>query len=532
MVEKPEIDTINADDHDDDGGDGQQQRQQVEAHASIESLSASTPAGELAAAIDSASRATDQPAPTADGKLDEIAVKLPHLLSPFDVEYPQSKGGDRWKALTDDGHVMICTLEENEEGKQQGNVPILTRVYVNVEGRLEDGTRFLDYPTEELDFTLGQAQVPKGLEMSVCQMHVGQHALIRCSSDYGFSPTRRPPHVPTDAMLFMRVNILRYEKEKNLHEMSMEDKYRYIEKRRAVGKELYGTGVKHRSAIKQYEKAITVLESIRNHEVDSQTVETKNDLLALFWLNQAQCYMKLHEYDSVMERCNKALQLRPNHLKCLVRRAEAHRARQEWREAMRDYQKVIDTHQRMEERMKNEGRQQEEEGMTEVGTHPQTTNSTSTTTTTAPTPLLPPSASSILSPIPSYSAIDPSVLSVCRSYLHSLSTRIQSDDRSQRRRLDGFMKRSKDGGHVLLYDDKADDEDKTRAGKGENEQEDDYSWLNPHTSTTTSASAAASIWTMVTSAASSIAHFFRSWCNTHPRLATTHQTHQSDKKTQ
>ena len=124
--------------------------------------------------------------------------------------------------------------------------------------------------------------------MAVCQMSLNQHALIRCYSDYGYSTTRRPPNVPGDATLFMEVRVLRWEKEKNLHEMTLEDKFNYCESRRQQGKILFTTGKKPLSSIKQYEKALTVLDSIMNHENSPTTIEKKNELLVLFWVNQAQ----------------------------------------------------------------------------------------------------------------------------------------------------------------------------------------------------------------------------------------------------
>lgn len=124
--------------------------------------------------------------------------------------------------------------------------------------------------------------------MSVCQMSLGQHCLIRCLSDYGFSATRRPSHVPQSSILFMSVTILRYEKEKNLHEMTMDDKYAYCQLRRDIGKKLFTTGMKPKSAARQYERAVTVLESIQNQQVDMKTVEKKNELLLIFLVNQAQ----------------------------------------------------------------------------------------------------------------------------------------------------------------------------------------------------------------------------------------------------
>lgn len=127
--------------------------------------------------------------------------------------------------------------------------------------------------------------------MAVCQMNAGQQSLIRCCSDYGFSSTRRPASVPIDAPLFFLVRVLRWEKEKNLHEMSLADKFEYCDRRRQCGKDLFAGG-KPLSAARQYDKAITALESVRNHEVEMKTVQQKNELITLFLVNQAQSEQK------------------------------------------------------------------------------------------------------------------------------------------------------------------------------------------------------------------------------------------------
>ncbi len=232
-----------------------------------------------------------------DPKLDAASMQLPHLPSPFDAQFPESRGGDRWKSISPDSHCMLCELEAGDVDSP--NAPILTRVYINVECRLADGTLCLDYPLEELDFTLGQATVPKGLEMAVCQMRRNQRALVRCCSDYGFSSTRRPKNVPSDAHLFFLVRVLRWEKEKNLHEMNWEDKLSYCALRREWAKEMFASN-KFDSALRQYEKALTVMDSVRNHEVDQRKVEEKRKIMTVVLANQAQSDTHRHTHMHVL----------------------------------------------------------------------------------------------------------------------------------------------------------------------------------------------------------------------------------------
>lgn len=85
------------------------------------------------AAADAAAAATDTPVAgdssssgdTKNSQLDEQSVRLPHLPSPFDEAYPQSRGGDRWTKISPDAHCMSCELEKGEGP----NAPVLNRVY-------------------------------------------------------------------------------------------------------------------------------------------------------------------------------------------------------------------------------------------------------------------------------------------------------------------------------------------------------------------------------------------------------------------
>lgn len=97
------------------------------------------------------------------------------------------------------------------------------------------------------------AHVPKGLEIASAGMKVGERAVLLIGRNYGYSNTRRPEKVPPRHVLRLEVTMLRWEKEKNLHQMSTADKIEFVKLRRDIGKRLFSEG-KFASAYKQYEK--------------------------------------------------------------------------------------------------------------------------------------------------------------------------------------------------------------------------------------------------------------------------------------
>ena len=68
----------------------------------------------------------------------------------------------------------------------------------------------------------------KGVEIALCSVRVGSVCWLRVRGvDYGYSDTRRPAGVQASDALFFRIRVVRQEKEKNLHQMTADDKIAY-----------------------------------------------------------------------------------------------------------------------------------------------------------------------------------------------------------------------------------------------------------------------------------------------------------------
>jgi tetratricopeptide (TPR) repeat protein len=263
--------------------------------------------------------------------------------SPYDSLYPESiapENSSSWLRVTDDAQVLKFAL--NSIPSEVPLVPVLHRVFVHIEGRLPDSTVFLSALQEEFDFMLGQATVAKGVEMAVCNMRPGETALLRCGLDYNYSAPRRPPTVPENTQLFFKITVLRYEKEKNPHEMSAEEKLGYAESRRSIGKELFAAG-KYRSALTHYERALSVLNQLDSRSITTENQQRSLDLVSLMQLNSANCKWKLKDYAGVVTLCSAVLHKDPRNTKALFRRAEALKLREEFLEARKDYSRLINS---------------------------------------------------------------------------------------------------------------------------------------------------------------------------------------------
>ena len=60
-------------------------------------------------------------------------------------------------------------------------------------------------------------------------MLVGTHGRSCTGPKYGFNDARRPQNVPADSKLTFEVELLRFEKEKSVHEMTIADRLEYAE---------------------------------------------------------------------------------------------------------------------------------------------------------------------------------------------------------------------------------------------------------------------------------------------------------------
>lgn len=208
---------------------------------------------------------------------------------------------------------------------------------------------------------LGHATLPQGLERTLALMRTGQTAFVYMNqAEYGYSPSRRPRQIAPDDRLYIRVTVLRVEKEPNLSELNTEQKFAFCSSRREIGKFLYGNK-QYNSACVQYEKGISALESIldpaspqaKQHAAQSgqslaaieplseDQAQQKKQLHAMMLINQSQCMFQALNYPLCIELCNKALTVDPTSLKALYRRADAYRLSDELTEAQRDYASVL-----------------------------------------------------------------------------------------------------------------------------------------------------------------------------------------------
>ncbi|KAL3688739.1 hypothetical protein R1sor_015048 [Riccia sorocarpa] len=107
---------------------------------------------------------------------------------------------------------------------------------------------------------------------------------------------------------------------------------------KAEGNALYGEK-KFVEALQAYDRGLSASEL---KEPNMEPVKEMKEIWAILHCNRAACYVGLDNNDAAIKECTKALELNPEYVKALVRRAQAREKLTFYEEAMADWNKVLE----------------------------------------------------------------------------------------------------------------------------------------------------------------------------------------------
>jgi len=219
--------------------------------------------------------------------------------------------------ITKDGGVIKEVLQEGE-----GDCPAEGQVVeLHYKGTLEDGSEFDSSYSRgtPFSFTLGDGEVIKAWEQGIGTMKKGEKAVFTCRSDYAYGEKGMEPKIPPNATLRFEVELIDFrDKEREKWELELDEK---LEKAKMY-KEKGNTSVKEGNYRQAKEDCYLEGLSYIEDESDDEGQEVKTLKLQLL-SNLGMCELKLKEWGAAIEHCNEALQIDPNNLKVLYRRATA-----------------------------------------------------------------------------------------------------------------------------------------------------------------------------------------------------------------
>jgi peptidylprolyl isomerase len=219
--------------------------------------------------------------------------------------------------ISGDGGILKKVLKEGDgvSFPPSGNV-----VLAHYTGTLEDGSKF-DSSRDRgkpFEFTIGQGQVIKGWDQGFAKMSKGEHAILRCRSDYAYGAGGQGP-IPANATLDFDCELLDFHpKQKEIYEYTDDEKMEVALKNKEEGTALFKAKDFQGAAMK-YEEACKYLDDEDTLEV----VEGARELMTTCKLNAAQACISAGHYSFALEKCNYVLGVDAGNIKALYRRGLA-----------------------------------------------------------------------------------------------------------------------------------------------------------------------------------------------------------------
>jgi len=151
-------------------------------------------------------------------------------------------------------------------------------------------------------------------------MKVGEKAILKVRSDYGYGKSGSPPKIPADATLNFEVELISFkEKEKEKWELTDEERREKAAELKAAGTVLFHDK-KFREAAMKYEEAA---QFVFDDEEGELVPEDDQKVFISSWGNAATCYIKLCQWSEAIRCCNEVLKVEGKNFKGLYRRGIA-----------------------------------------------------------------------------------------------------------------------------------------------------------------------------------------------------------------
>eukprot|EP00980_Cylindrotheca_fusiformis_P014202 scaffold3736_cov103-Cylindrotheca_fusiformis.AAC.4 len=261
-------------------------------------------------------------------------------------------------SFSKDGGVQKKILKEAPEDAS-GPPPKGYEVEAHYTGTLgKDGSKF-DSSRDRgkpFKFTIGQGMVIKAWDEGFASMKVGEHAILKVRSDYGYGDNGSPPKIPAKAELLFDVELLGFkEKPKERWQMTSEERLEYANKLKAEGTELFKK--------KNYSEASSKYQDAASYSVDEgisgdDIPEEERPLYISCWSNVAMCYINMKEWADATHACNNVLSIgseEKSNIKALYRRGLARMKLGMYKEAkmdLMDAYKIDNTNKEVRKAMK------------------------------------------------------------------------------------------------------------------------------------------------------------------------------------
>lgn len=223
-------------------------------------------------------------------------------------------------------------IVENSEKKRTPNDGAFVKAHIT--GKYDDKV----FEDRDVEFDLGEGNdigLVEGIEIAVAKMAVGEVSRFKIKSNYAFGTKGNEQFkIPPNATIVYTIKLNDCEKVMDDWKYSAEERLEHAKIYKEKGTK-YFKKENYKLAIKMYKKCVNTLN-------DDNKDEESNKLRVAAYSNQALCYQKTNDQFEGKHACDEALKLEPNNIKALYRRGQCNLATNEYKEALLDFQKVLE----------------------------------------------------------------------------------------------------------------------------------------------------------------------------------------------
>lgn len=198
---------------------------------------------------------------------------------------------------------------------------------------------------KKITWTLGEGdceQIPKGVEIAIKSMLVGEKSLFMVRYDYlkDMLTDEEYEKYKNDSQFYMFIITLRScIKAKECNEMSIEERLEEAHQLKLQGKHYLTEELNVELALKRYKRAIDLLETSINLDGDNRECD---ELLLSCCLNISRAYFDINAPELCEEYLNKALKIKPNNEKAMYRFGVLLMQRKKYKEAQAHFENLLE----------------------------------------------------------------------------------------------------------------------------------------------------------------------------------------------
>jgi tetratricopeptide (TPR) repeat protein len=212
---------------------------------------------------------------------------------------------------------------------------------VKYKGMLPNGKVFTE-SKGETKITLPDASIIEGLEEAIKSMKRGEQSKFFIQPHYAYGEKGNTElGVPANSKLVFDVDLVSFEKGRQTWDMNDKEKLDHANKLKDMGNTMFKAG-NGRRARKKYDQALKVFHAGKEKDLSDELQKSLRQLKTSCEANIALIRLKEKNYASVVKHANNALEQDAGNVKAYVRRGQAHMAKGDHEEAMRDFKKAVE----------------------------------------------------------------------------------------------------------------------------------------------------------------------------------------------